>query len=292
MIKILTKEQKEVLAMCKPIAKEEKEDKLMFVDLGRDMFEGNEYILNKYFRNENLHKCYYANLLAFRDIPNITVYEIKRQLKKDFGKSVSLAGYKYNPEHYRFADCYIQEEYEEDLFKCKSKEDEEAEFEADRRAIVDPIDFNAVESLYAVLFKAIKARLVMILNLEDIPGLINNAFDCYYKGITCSACNGAMYAKIAEIRKSLENPEVIKWLKTKPTDISFDKYDYINTYQKVLRQLTGISNETVEYCRDLLENSAELWIEDIIKNDYIECNDYIENNYTEDEDDYEYNYLD
>ena len=111
MIKILTKEQKEVLAMCKPIAKEEKEDKLMFVDLGRDMFEGNEYILNKYFRNENLHKCYYANLLAFRDIPGITVYEIKRQLKKDFGKSVSLAGYKYNPEHYRFADCYIQEEY-------------------------------------------------------------------------------------------------------------------------------------------------------------------------------------
>ena len=65
-----------------------------------------------------------------------------------------------------------------------------------------------------------------------------------------------------------------------------------STYQKVLRQLTGINNEPLEYCRDLLENPADLWIEDIIKNDYIECNDYIENNYTEDEDDYEYDYLD
>ena len=112
------------------------------------MFEGNKYILDKYFRNENLQACYYANLLAFRNIPNITVYQIKKQLEKDFGKSVSLAGYKYNPEHYLFMECYRQEEYEEDLFKCKTKEEEMAELEAERRARIEPIDFNAVKSRF------------------------------------------------------------------------------------------------------------------------------------------------
>ena len=283
MEKILVKD--EILAMCKPVAKKE-EDKLMFVELGRDMFKGNKYILDKYFRNEQGQSCYYANLLAFKNIPEITLYEIKKQLKKDFGKSVSLAGYKYNPEHYRFADYYLQEEYEEDLFKCKTKEEEQAEFEAERRAPVDPIDFDAVESLYSVLFKGIKARLVMILHLEDIPGIINNAYDCYYKGVSCGPSNGAMHAKIAEIRALLENNEVIKWLKTKPTDMMFDKFDYVDTYQRVLRQLTGIRDESLEYCRDFLENPEDLWIEDIIANDYPECESYIENNYTEDEDNY------
>ena len=286
MEKILVKEQQEILAMCKQVAKKE-EDKLMFVELGRDMFKDNKYILNKYFRNENLQDCYYANLLAFRNVPDINLYDIKKQLKKDFGKSVSLAGYKYNPEHYRFADCSLQEEYEEDLFKSKTNEEENAEFEAERRtSSVDPIDFDAVESLYAVLFKGINARLVMILHLEDIPGIINNAYDCYYKGVTCSASNAAMYAKIAEIRALLEDNEVIEWLKTKPTDMMFDKFDYVDTYQRVLRQLTGIRDESLEYCRDLLENSEDLWIEDIVANDYPDCESYIENNYTEDEDDY------
>ena len=283
MEKILVKD--EILAMCKPVAKKE-EDKLMFVELGRDMFKDNKYILDKYFRNERGQGCYYANLLAFREVPNVTIYEIKKQLKKDFGKSVSLAGYKYNPEHYRFEDCYLQEEYEEDLFKCKSKEEEEAEFEAERRAPVDPIDFDAVESLYSVIFKGIKARLVMILNLETIPGIINNAYDCYYKGVTCSASNAAMHAKIAEIRALLENNEVIEWLKTKPTDMMFGHFEYVDTYQRLLRTLTGIRDESLEYCRDLLENSEDLWIEDVIANDYPDCESYIENNYTEDEDNY------
>ena len=284
MIKILTKEQKEVLDLAK--IQNTNEDKLMFVDLGRDMFEGNKYILDKYFRNENLQACYYANLLAFRNIPNITVYQIKKQLEKDFGKSVSLAGYKYNPEHYLFMECYRQEEYEEDLFKCKTKEEEMAELEAERKARIEPIDFNAVESLYNVLYKGIKLRLVMLLHLDDIPGIINNALDCYYKDVSCGPSNAAMHAKIKEIRSLLENREMIEWLKTKPTDLMFDKFDYVDTYQRVLRQLTGIRDESLEYCRDLIENPEDLWIEEIIANDYPDCENYIENNYTEDEDNY------
>ena len=66
----------------------------------------------------------------------------------------------------------------------------------------------------------------------------------------------------------------------------FDKFDYVDTYQRVLRTLTGIRNETLEYCRDLLENPEDLWIEDIIANDCLDYDSYIENNYSEDEDNY------
>lgn len=276
MNKILVKDPKmEILAMCKPVAK--KEDKLMFVELGRDMFKGNKHILNKYFKNNKGQDCYYANLLAFKEIKGITLYDIKKQLKADFKQDVSLAGFKYNPEHYKYSVQHIQDEYEDDLYRNKSVEEERAEFEADRKSRIEELDFDAVESLYTVLFKALKARLVMILNLESVPGIINNAYDCYYKGVNCSMSNAAMHAKIAEIRQLLENPEMYKWLKTNPTDLMFDKFDYVDTYQRVLRQITGIRNDSLEYCRELLDNSEDLWIEDILKNEYIETEPLYEN---------------
>ena len=277
MNKILIKETDEVLDLCKVEPLKLEEDKLMFVDLTRDMFKDNPSILKKYFRNENLYECAYANLLAFRDIPDITLYEIKKELKKDFGKKVSLAGFKYNPEHYKFANEDIQNEYEEDLFRYKDEEEE--------KSIIEPIDFDAVETLYSVLFKAIKARLVMILNLEDIPSILNNAYDCYHKGVTCSVSNNAMHSKIKEIRTLLENTEMIEWLKSQPTDLMFDKNDYIITYQKVLRQLTSIKNETLECCRDLLDNPEDLFIDDIIKNESLDI-EQLFNNLDEDDEDY------
>ena len=276
MNKILVKDPKmEILAMCKPVAK--KEDKLMFVELGRDMFKDNKHILNKYFKNNKGQDCYYANLLAFKGIEGITLYDIKKQLKADFKQDVSLAGFKYNPEHYKYSEQHIQDEYEDDLFRNKSVEEERAEFEADRKSRIEELDFDAVESLYTVLFEALKARLVMILNLESVPGIINNAYDCYYKGVNCSMSNAVMRAKIAEIRQLIEDPEMYKWLKTKPTDLMFDKFDYVDTYQRVLRQITGIRNNSLEYCRELLDNSEDLWIEDILNNEYIETEPLYEN---------------
>ena len=111
----------------------------------------------------------------------------------------------------------------------------------------------------------------MIFNLENIPGIINNALDCYYKGVSCGASNAAMHAKIAEIRQMLEDNEVIEWLKTNPTDLCFDKNMYVETYQKVLRQITGIRNDSEEnelrnYVYDVIHNEEDLWEEDILSN--------------------------
>ena len=286
MNKILVKkdETADILALCKQHKVKEPEVKLEFATLTRDMFKDNEVILKKYFRNANGQDCYYANLLAFRDIPEINLYKIKKALKRDFGKPVSLAGYTYDPEHYRFNNDYIQDEYEEDLFKFKTQAEEDAEFEADRRNRIEPIDFNAMESLYTVLYKGIKARLVMILNLDTIPGILNNALDCYFKGVNCSVSNDAMHAKIADLRALLEDPEVIEWLKTKPTDMSFDRFDYVTTYQKVLRQLSDIRDESLEYMRDLVDNSEDLYQEEIMAHDYPEFESYIDNSLDDDDD--------
>jgi hypothetical protein len=327
MEKILVKKQdnqKEILEMCK-VSTAEVAKKYVLTELDRDMFKGNEYILNKYFKNENNEDCCYANLLAFRGlkvrvsgktrtiikapkieftkkeqkaleklnvtIEDLTLYDMKKVLRDDFGREVSLAGYKYNPEHYKFAQAYMQDEYEEDLFKNKSKEEELAEYEAERRARVEPLDFSALDSLYNVLYKAIKSRLVMILHLESVPGILNNALDCYYKGVSCGASNGAMNAKIAEIRQLLEDEEVIKWLKTNPTDLMFDEAEYVETYQKVLRQLTNITDEPLEYCRDLLENPEDEFIDKIIANDYIEPTSFDEKFVSYDYDKNEYIFI-
>lgn len=285
--KILMKnETNEVLGLCKVSPKTKQDESLKFTELGRDMFKDNKVILDRYFKNESGQDCYYANLLWFRQFEDVELNDIKKQLKIDFGKKVSLAGFKHNPEHYKFNTCFNQDEYEEDLFKDKSNEEEQAEMEAERKARIDELDIDAVDSLYKVLFRAIKARLVMILHLEDIPGIINNARDCYYKGVNCSASNAAMHAKIAEIRTLLEDKETVEWLKTKPTDLMFDKFDYVTTYQKVLRQLTDIRDEPLESCRDLLENPEDLYLEEIIVNDIPDEEQLFDNDSDDDELDY------
>lgn len=266
--------------------KEKDEEKIIFAELGRDMFKNNSYILNKYFRNEYGQECFYANLFSFpKEMP---LYALKKALKKDFGKDVSLKGYRNDSRHYKFVSCYLQNEYEEDLFREKSKEEEFAECLAERKARIEPIDFNAVEILYAVLFKALKQRYIMLFNLESVPAIIHNAFDCYYLGVSCGASNAAMHAKIEEIRRIVEDPNVIKWLKTGASDMNFDKEDYIDTYQRVLRTLTGIRDTSLEEVKDLIHNEYDLFEEEILENNCIEFDSYIENNYTEDE----VNYLD
>jgi hypothetical protein len=216
---------------------------------------------------------------------------MKKVLKKDFGKDVSLKGYRYDPKHYVYSTYLDQIEYEEeDWFREKSLEDEDKEKQAERRLRIESLDFDLVDRLYTLLIKSIKSRRLMIFNLESVPGIINNALDCYYKGVSCGASNAAMSAKLDELQAFLDNKEVIEWLKTNPTDLSFDKFDYIDTYQRVLRQITDIRNESLEYCRDLLGNIDDLWIEEIIANDYPECEAVYENCITYDSETNEYHF--
>lgn len=285
---VLKQEHDKHLVMFKNVEKDS--DILVFNSLSRDMFKDNHYILNKYFKNEVGQDCYYANLLYFRNIENIKLEDIKAALKFDFQKSVSLAGYKYNQEHYKFATQSMQDEYEEDLFKYNK--DEVLEFEADRRKRIEPLDFGALETLYLVLHKALRQRYIMLFNLETVPGILNNALECHFLGVNCGPSNEAMYAKIAEVRQLLENPTVIEWLKTGVTDMSFDKEEYVEAYQRVLRSLTAIRTEDLEEYREAIHNEYDLFEDEILSNNCIDACSYVENvSYTEIEEDSD-NYLD
>lgn len=281
MEKILTKEEFLAQIETKPQTKK-KEPKILFTELGRDMFKGNKHILNKYFKNEKGQDCYYANLLAFKDIKDIiSLKELKDELKKDFGSEVNLKGYKYEPEHYMFATCTQQLEYEETAFK-EAENEEISKYEG---LGLEMLDFGAVEALYTALINAIKGRYVMIFNLEDAPSLINNALECQYLGVNCTASNSAIRYKVKEIKDLLENEDVIKWFKTGASDMYLDRYDYLDTYKRVLRQLTDIRNEPLEYLKDLIHNERDVLEDEIIANEYIETESYYENS-LDNEDDY------
>ena len=271
---------KEILELCKHNTKTEK---INIKDLCRTDYKDNKVILDKYFKNERGEDCFYANLLYFRQFENVSLNDIKNALKSDFKKAISLAGYKYNPEHYKFVTQALQDEYEEDLFKCKSREEEELEkYEEYKYKQIEGIDFEAVDKLTKVLFNALRKRWVMIFHLENIPGLINNALECHYLGVSCKPSNNAMNAKIAEIRALLDNKDVIEWLKTNPTDLMFDRCDYVSTYQRVLRNLTCIDNE-LSYVREIIHNPEDIFEEEILSNEFINTTCYIENTETNEE---------
>ena len=136
--------------------------------------------------------------------------------------------------------------------------------------IGDELDYEAIDNLYKLLFKALKKRLIIILNLENVPGLINNALACRYNELDCKSVNLALNAKLEEVKKLLENPEMQEWLKTQPSDMLFDRNDYISTYQKVLRQITDIRDEKLNYVKDFIHNEFDLFEENIIDNEYVE----------------------
>lgn len=280
-------------------------EQIMFVDLERTQFLSNPVILRRYFTNEDYQPCFFANLLGLkREFPIDSVIKLdvknreskyfsflKKKLKQDFGKDVSLKGYRYDPKHFVYSTCYDQLEYEENWFKYKTSEEENDEKEYERRhERIEPVDFEAIEKLEKVFFKALKKRLVILLNIGSVPMLINNALVCYHLGVTCSAANAALNAKLAEIRKILEDKEASEWIKAGNNDIVLyalddtTKCDYIETYQKALRALTDIRDEDLSYCLSLIDNEADPLQDEILANDVIEFSSYDDNSLNEDED--------
>lgn len=148
----------------------------------------------------------------------------------------------------------------------------------------EELDYEALDNLYKLLFKALKKRLVILLNLENIPSIINNALACRYNEYDCKSANLTMRNKLEETRKLLENPEMQEWLKSEPSDMLLDKNDYITTYQRILRQLTDIRDDKLNYVKDFLHNEFDLFEQNIIDNEYVEVINFADFlNYEEDE---------
>jgi hypothetical protein len=259
-------------------------------DLVRPMFVGNDYICKKYFTNETGHSCYncrafitkkdYEEIVkTFKSVknPENLVFEtaskyykdkaLVKMLSKDFGMEISLEGRCTEESDFRYSSFIAQEVYDEDLFR-------ENELELPEPTKV-ALDYEVYEELYKVIFKAIKKRYVMILELSGIVPLLNNIreYMCNTGNPTKNMLD-SMYALKARIEKTLTNSEVQEWLALGINDIQVyaqdesTRQDYIRTYQGVLRMLSGIKpGESLEYMRDIVHNDSDVFEDEIIANE-------------------------
>lgn len=188
-------------------------------------------------------------------------------------------------EYYEFDELMSTDDVEEQDIKYS------LESKATKKGYVgESFDFEAFDTLNKVFFKALKNRLIIILNLETVPGLVNTAITYLIDNqLDCKNINLALNAKLNELRKLLENAEVSKWLKSGVSDMSLYGSeemlsDYISTYQRVLRSLTKIRDESLEYIKDIFHNDLDLFEDEILANDEPEIESFYEDEDSDEED--------
>lgn len=292
-----------------------KEDLPLFKELVRDNYLDKPTVLRRYFVNSSGNACWRANLMGLKMEFPFDEWKKSKHIEKraesryfsylksiaerDFGMKLSFKGYSENPRFFAYSTWYNQIEYEEeDWFREKSTEQENDEKEYERRhTIIEGLDFEAVETLEKVFYKALKERLIILLNLESVPFIINNAYDCFFNGVTCSQSNSMMRAKIAEISKILLDKEANDWIKAGNNDITLfamdpaNRFNYIETYQKVLRALTDIRDEKLDEVLALIDNEADplqkaILANHIVEDEIFEADDGDEDDDVEDEEDH------
>lgn len=177
----------------------------------------------------------------------------------------------------------------EDLLSTEDVEEKDFKNQPEPKSIKlgyigEELDSEAIDSLYKLLFKALKKRLVILLDLEGVPGIINTALHCRHQGYDCKGVNSLMNSKITEVRKLLEDPDIKEWLATGASDMSLDASDYVATYQRVLRQISDIRDEHLEYFRDIIHNEYDIFEEEILSNEILEISNFSDNLDYENED--------
>ena len=133
------------------------------------------------------------------------------------------------------------------------------------------IDLDTKDKLYNLIYLAIKQRLVMLLGLENIVPLVSlETFDNVH-----SAYNSILNAYRTKILKLCKDKEVNEFIK-KYNDIEIYakdenfRFDYVNTYSKILRQLSDIRDEKLEYMRSIIHNDEDILEEEILSNQLVE----------------------
>ena len=264
-------------------------------DLTRKDFKGNEKVLNKYFVNnqgyslnrfripkENIEfkqqvvdEC--NKLSSKKDYKNLNylvLKALKNVIARELGyKSVSTVGLSKNDEDYKYYSWLYQEINTEDDFReTDMKPHYNTMHEALNSEIYSSqIDLDTKDKLYNLIYLAIKQRLVMLLGLENIVPLVSlETFDNVH-----SAYNSILNAYRTKILKLCKDKEVNEFIK-KYNDIEIYakdenfKFDYVNTYSKILRQLTDIRDEKLEYVRSIIHNDEDILEEEILSNQSVE----------------------
>lgn len=237
-----------------------------------------------YFKNKArlaIVKMYFGIPNSFNNLP------VEVDFRGMWSKSIA----KYGDENQYTA--YQEDEYRENdnLSELRAKNAYELYIKEYPRSQALDEDIKAIiEELYNTIIKATQKRLIMCLDLESVLNNILNIIEYSTEGnITEFQCNSLKYSYKGLVNKLL-NPDMQEFIKVHSDIDMFAEYedtkvDYISTYQRVLRKLTAIYSDNLEYMKDIIHNEADMLEDIILANDteliYEDYRDNSQNEYDE-----------
>lgn len=197
-------------------------------------------------------------------------------------------------------DLLNQEEEREEAYFLQEEEKSRNANSFELYITQDPrkgfLDIDLFTNLYNFCIKAIKSRLVMILDLEKVISSLVNIEEYTYgfkenPTVTQAESLKAFYR---DIKAKLSDKKVKEFIKVNNDYTVFGcddatRCDYITTYQKVIRLLTNTCGESLEFYKDVINNVKDELQSIILDNTYeVETISLVENEESEDSLEYAY----
>lgn len=260
-----------------------------------------EYLLsnNRKVKDNNLKfetaSAYFKN--KARDAIVRLFFKVPNNIEIDYTNMMSKSVAKYGDEVQYL--IYDEDAYRDNdsLAELRNKNSYELYIEEDPRSqALDTDLIDKISQIYTVVNKAVQKRLVMLLDLEGILNNIVNIIEYSSEGNITESQYKALVNSYNSLLNKLTDEDVKEYIK-EHNDIDVfasnedTKYDYITTYQRVLRKITCNFNENLEDMKAIIHNDLDV-LEDIIlandtellyedysynKNDYDDTDENTEN---------------
>lgn len=239
-------------------------------ELVRKDYLDNPKILNKYFRYNN-HDIEIAYIPASVGIATV---------RADFNDPKLYKDKDYNPkdiENWTSDKLYLNLDASDDAFRDNDNDNRNKsgyEIYIQDEVSDTSLPQETFEELYRFCIKAIKKRLVMLLDAEKVVDQLVNILK-YTNGLS-SNCTSFQASNLINTKKALSNKlhdkKLQEFIKTNNDFSVFAKdeltrNDYIETYQRVLRKLTNINDSNLDFIRDIISNKEDSLEDEIIAND-------------------------
>ena len=239
-------------------------------ELVRKDYLDNPKILNKYFRYDN-HDIEIAYIPASVGIATV---------RADFNDPKLYKDKDYNPkdiENWTSDKLYLNLDASDDAFRDNDNDNRNKsgyEIYIQDEVSDTSLPQETFEELYRFCIKAIKKRLVMLLDAEKVVDQLVNILK-YTNGLS-SNCTSFQASNLINTKKALSNKlhdkKLQEFIKTNNDFSVFAKdeltrNDYIETYQRVLRKLTNITDSNLDFIRDIISNKEDNLEDEIIAND-------------------------
>lgn len=200
-------------------------------------------------------------------------------------KNLDFSNYIWDEDLYKYSNLFVAMQYQEDLFRDQGK----ITYQEPNMTSLDTDTYDKLEDF---IYKVIKNRYLMLLEVEPLVGLLNNILE-YTNGNSTNATesmNSAMKGMLRHYEKLCSDKSTVEFLKSNNdfTIYGMDsntRKDYIDSYRKVLRMLTSIRHERLDYCRDFIHQDTDIYEELILSDEDIEVisEDYLDDGDLDDE---------